>query len=70
MTPDGESPLRRRRHYRITRDGVLFASGLLGVTHETFFSASERPFLLTVFGAMMGMPLFIRMDEKRRDGGE
>lgn len=46
------------------RDVVLFFSGLAGVFYETVLSVSERPTLLLMFAAMMGLPAFLRTDEK------
>ena len=51
---------RSRRHWRITRDAVLFTVGLLGVAHETLVYQGERPSLLILFAAMMGLPLVLR----------
>lgn len=50
----------------LVRDVVLFFGGLLGVVHETFLSDLERPALLILFAAMMGLPAFLRTDEKRQ----
>lgn len=55
---------------RQLRDFVLFVGGLAGVLHETLLSeGAERPYLLVVFAGMMGLPYFIRFDEKSRGGG-
>lgn len=53
----------------VTRDGVLFVVGLLGIAHETLMSRmGERPTLLLLFGAMVGLPLFLRADDRgKRD---
>jgi hypothetical protein len=48
------------------RDFVLFLGGLAGVFHETVLRGVDRPFLLTVFAAMMGLPLVLHRDEKRK----
>jgi hypothetical protein len=45
------------------RSTVLFAAGLAGLVHETLWSASERPTLLIMFAAMMGLPLFLKADK-------
>lgn len=65
---NGDTPeqiAKRRFAIRLTRDGVLFAAGLLGILHETILATAERPTLLLLFGAMVGLPAFLRMDEKR-----
>lgn len=59
------------------RDVLLFAAGLAGVIHETLVEGAERPTLLLLFAAMLGLPAFIRADDraesradrKRKDGG-
>jgi hypothetical protein len=54
------------------RDIFLFFGGVLGVVHETVLSATERPTLLILFAAMMGLPAFLRQDEKAKadDNGQ
>ena len=52
---------------RITRDGVLFAAGLIGIAHETLIAESERATLLLLFGAMLGLPAFLNKDEKAQE---
>lgn len=49
----------------------MFSGGLLGVLHETALvsGTTERPTLLILFGAMMGLPAFLRTDERRRGDG-
>ena len=54
-----------RRVKSIPRDTILFFSGLSGVVYETIFSGDERAQLLLLFGAMMGLPAFLRADEAR-----
>ncbi len=50
---------------RDVRDCVLFVGGFVGVYHELFYQgATERPYLLVVFAAMMGLPAFLRSDER------
>lgn len=52
---------------RLTRDSIVFFSGLLGVVHETVISNAERPTLLLLFAAMMGLPAFLRSDEAKKE---
>lgn len=47
----------------LIRDLALFAGGMLGVLHETLWAASERPTLLILFAAMMGLPAFLRQED-------
>lgn len=51
------------RHWPHLRDGALFVGGMLGVLHETIFTHAERPTLLLLYAAMMGLPAFLRPDE-------
>ncbi len=57
-------------HFRLTRDVLLFTFGAVGFFHELFFTynAPERPFILTVSAAMMGLPLILRTEDRLRDG--
>ena len=50
----------------LIRDVTLFAGGLVGVLHETIFTSLERPHLLVLFAAMMGLPAFLRADERKQ----
>lgn len=50
---------------KLTRDSILFISGLVGIGYETMFTHQDRPSLLFLFGAMIGLPAFLRTDEKR-----
>lgn len=53
----------------VTRDTVLFVVGLLGIAHETLSAGVERPVLLAAFLAMMGLPMFLRADERGKGKG-
>jgi hypothetical protein len=60
---------RRKKDWRdslpkLGRDGVLFFVGLLGIAHETLIADAERPTLLFAFMAMVGLPAFLRADER------
>ena len=46
------------------RDFVLFIGGFLGVAYETLLEQVDRPALLALFGGMMGLPVFLRRDER------
>lgn len=48
----------------VIQKSVLFVVGLLGVAHETLIGESERPTLLLLFAAMVGLPAFLAKDEK------
>lgn len=46
----------------LLRDILLFFVGLAGVVHEVLTVGVERPTLLFLLAAMMGLPLFLRAD--------
>jgi len=48
----------------LIRDILLFFGGLAGVAYETLASQADRPTLLLLFAAMMGLPAFLRADAK------
>jgi len=56
----------RRPSFVQVRTFVLFTAGLAGVAYETLVSSADRPTLLILFAAMMGLPLFLKADEKTR----
>jgi hypothetical protein len=57
-------------NWQTLRDAILFFAGLAGVGHETLIShAGERPTLLLLYAAMMGLPAFLRADEKKNGNG-
>jgi hypothetical protein len=66
--PTSTPPEKRRWRpsVRLTRDGTLFLAGLAGVFYETVFTKADRPTLLLLFAAMMGLPAFLRTDETRK----
>lgn len=49
---------------RVTRNSILFVVGLAGVAHETLVNDSDRPTLLLLFAAMIGLPAFLTRDER------
>lgn len=60
MAGNGGNEPRRPWWLRITRDRVLFVAGLAGIAHETVAGdVAERPILLLVFTAMVGLPAFL-----------
>jgi len=49
------------------RDVLLFFGGIAGVVNEAIFQDVERPTLLLLYAAMMGLPAFLRSDERDRE---
>lgn len=48
------------------RDVLLFLTGLALIVHEAVLrSGPERPTLLVLYAGMVGLPVFLRADEKR-----
>lgn len=52
---------------KIGRDTILFVGGLAGIAHETLISEQERSALLVLFATMVGLPAFLRSDEKPKE---
>jgi hypothetical protein len=46
------------------RDAAMFAIGASGFAHEVIVTAGERPMLLAACLALMGLPIFLKGDEK------
>lgn len=53
----------RNLRWSSLRDIFLFLGGMVGVGHETLIATAERPTLLILFAAMMGLPAFLRQGE-------
>jgi hypothetical protein len=51
---------------RLARTALLFAGGMAGIAYETIARGTERPTLLLLFGAMIGLPFVVKQDEKSR----
>lgn len=58
-TPAERKKRGRRFRSRLTRDTLIFTVGLVGILNEEFFREEERPYLLLLFGAMIGLPAFL-----------
>lgn len=69
MTPE-RFRLLRDSVWPLVRDVLLFLGGLAGTAHEVVVSSGERPVLLGFLAAMMGLPLFLRADERNGRGGK
>jgi hypothetical protein len=54
------------KNWQNTRDVILFFGGLAGVFNETVLTHTERPTLLILFAAMMGLPAFLRTDDRNQ----
>jgi hypothetical protein len=58
-------PWWRKLFAKATRDVVIFSTGIVGIVHEIFFANTDRPTLIILFGAMIGLPAFLHFDENR-----
>ena len=54
----------------VTRDSVLFVTGLVLIIMEAFRNGAERPTLLLLYAGMVGLPAFLRKDEKEQAAEE
>lgn len=53
----------------ITRDTVMLTVGLLLIINEAVIrSGPERPYLLILFGGMVGLPSVLGADFRRKNG--
>jgi hypothetical protein len=58
---------RRRSAWHLSRDTILFAVGIGLTIYEALgHRGPERPALLVLYAAMMGLPFVLRADELRR----
>lgn len=57
----------RRRRIKITRDLGLYLVGLGGVVWVVVMDQVDRPGLLVLLGGMIGLPMYLRSDERRRE---
>jgi hypothetical protein len=51
----------------LIRDIVLFVGGMAGIANEALSYNAERPTLLLLYAAMVGLPAFLRSDERHKD---
>lgn len=64
-TADEESTKGKIRWPRFTRDSTLLIAGLaLTVNEIAFRDGPERPYVLIMLSGMMGLPVFLRRDER------
>ena len=50
------------------RDIIIFLIGTVGIIHEEFFSDKDRPTLILLYGAMLGVTTWLRLDERKNGG--
>lgn len=46
----------------------MFGIGAFGFLHELLLANGERPYLITATLALMGLPIALRADERRKNG--
>ena len=54
----------RRFSVQVQRATVVFVAGLAGMAHQTLIEGADRPTLLIIYAGMLGLPAFLRGDEK------
>ena len=54
----------------VNRSTIMFVLGAIGFLHELILGAAERPFLLALCGALMGLPFVLAADERVRQSRE
>ena len=67
MTADQEADAlttEQRRRLRLSRDSVIFLLGVAGIIYETVGGGGERPTLIILFGACLGLPAFLHADAR------
>ena len=52
-------PTTNKRRLRITRDLILFLIGISGIIWQTVVDDVDRPYLLAVFVACVGLPTYL-----------
>ena len=55
------------QRWPVIRDLILFFAGLGGVMHQTLVEDADRPTLLLLFAAMMGLPIVFNADQRRSE---
>lgn len=46
------------------RELILFFVGIAGVGYETLAEHADRPYLLALFGGMLGLPWIVDLDRR------
>lgn len=61
-----------RQARKITRDSLLFTVGLVGICaigiDSIVYEQAPDPLLVALFGSMVGLPVFLNVDEKKKGG--
>lgn len=53
--------------FPLIRDIILFIAGLAGLAYETVFTKTDRPTLLLLYAAMLGLPAFLQANDARNN---
>ena len=54
--------------FGVNRSTTMFLLGAGGFIHELLREGAERPFILTLCGALMGLPFVLAADSRFRKG--
>lgn len=60
----------RNKWKRWSWEWTLRLAGMIGIAHETLIAKTDRPTLLLLFAAMIGLPSFLKADERRNGNGK
>lgn len=55
---------------RALRSAILFTVGIAGIVYEVVVDHGERPTLLILLAAMVGLPAFLHFDESKKKDGD
>lgn len=58
-------PKKKGWSFPLIRDIILFVAGLAGLAYETIFTTIDRPTLLLLYAAMLGLPAFLQANNDR-----
>lgn len=71
MTPPNRERQRWDQRIDQARTAILLIFGLAGIAHETVrYGIGERPFLITAFLGMMGLPFILNRDQSTQKESE
>lgn len=54
----------------LVRDNIWLVVGVVVIFHEVFWRDDERPFILALAGALMGLPFVLNADRVRNGSDE
>lgn len=55
--------------WRAIRDTAFFTVGITGAAHEIWWGVIERPATIGLIAMLLGLPVAMRLDEKKQGDG-